>query len=143
VDAPAEALARDKPPATTVRGRETVLLVEDDQPLRELVTSVLSGCGYSVLAPDHVSEAEKLCREHSSVIHLLLTDVVMPGLNGKELARRVTEQRPETRVLYMSGYTNDAIVHHGVLDEGTFFLQKPFSPAALAEKVREVLDQQK
>jgi DNA-binding NtrC family response regulator len=74
------------------------------------------------------------------VIHLLLTDVVMPGINGKEVARRVTQHHPETRVLYMSGYTNNAIVHHGIIEDGVFFLQKPFSPAALADKVREVLD---
>jgi PAS domain S-box-containing protein len=139
VEAPVEAPVPDKPAAVSPRGQETVLLVEDDNSLRELVRVVLTRCGYSVLVPDQVSEAEKLCQQHS-VIHLLLTDVVMPGINGKEVARRVTQHHPETRVLYMSGYTNNAIVHHGIIEDGVFFLQKPFSPAALADKVREVLD---
>jgi two-component system cell cycle sensor histidine kinase/response regulator CckA len=141
VDAPPEPLAADKRSPQGVRGNETVLLIEDDRAVRELVNAVLSGCGYSVLVPDHVSEAERLCQAHSGIIHLLLTDVVMPGINGKDLARLVTQHHPEIRVLYMSGYTNNAIVHHGVLDPGAFFLQKPFSPAGLANKVREVLDQ--
>jgi PAS domain S-box-containing protein len=141
VDAPADEAGPEKTAATAARGRETVMVVEDDKSLRELVRVVLTKCGYTVLMPDQASEAEKLCQQHP-VIHLLLTDVVMPGMNGKEVASRVTQHHPETLVLFMSGYTNNAIVHHGIIEDGVFFLQKPFSPAGLADKVREVLDRE-
>jgi response regulator RpfG family c-di-GMP phosphodiesterase len=85
-------------------------------------------------------EALRMCREHSDPIHLLLTDVVMPETSGKEIAQSLTSLRPGTCVLFMSGYTDDAIVHHGVLDSNVEFIQKPFTPVALARKVREVLD---
>jgi PAS domain S-box-containing protein len=139
VDVVAEAL-EPAIPAAQRPGSETILLVEDDWQLRDLARSLLSSLGYTVLTVDSVTEVEAVCRRHAGAIHLLLTDVVMPGISGKELARRVTQSYPGTRVLYMSGYTTDTIVHHGVLEAGIHFLQKPFTSTALASKVREVLD---
>ena len=140
VDVVAEAL-EPAIPAAQRPGTETILLVEDDWQLRDLARSLLSSLGYTVLTVDSVAEVEAVCRHHAGAIQLLLTDVVMPGMSGKELARRVTQSYPGTRVLYMSGYTTDTIVHHGVRETGIHFLQKPFTSTALATKVREVLDQ--
>ena len=117
------------------------MLVEDEEALRKLVMNVLQNKGYTVIAPENVAEALKMLQKHMGPIHLLLTDVVMPVLSGRELAERVTSLHKETKVIYMSGYTNDAIVQHGVLDPGLNFVQKPFSPDTIARKVREVLDQ--
>jgi PAS domain S-box-containing protein len=139
VDHTAEAL-EPVAPAARRPGTETILLVEDDWQLRDLARSLLSSLGYNVLTVDSVAEVEAMCDRHAGAIHLLLTDVVMPGMSGKELARRVTQSYPGTRVLYMSGYTTDTVVHHGVLESGIHFLQKPFTSTALAAKVREVLD---
>ena len=141
VEEAAEALSGKSLPAPTLRGSETILLVEDDRQVRELARSVLSSCGYTVLVADSAPEVASRCEQHASTIHLLLTDVVMPGSGGREIAKQVMARRPGIKVLYMSGYTTNAIVHHGVLDAGTSFLQKPFTPASLAAKVREVLDQ--
>ena len=116
-----------------------MLLVEDDDDLRELARKVLSGCGYSVLV-SHAHEAERLCQEHSGGIQLLVTDILMPDVNGVELARRVTQHCPEMRVLFISGYSDDSIVPRGVIEPGTHFLAKPFTPSALAAKVRDILD---
>jgi two-component system, cell cycle sensor histidine kinase and response regulator CckA len=140
VDQPAENAVKEKRTQAAARGTESILLVEDDKMLRDLAQSVLHDYGYSVLAPERVDEVESLCQKHPDTIHLLLTDVVMPGISGHELARRVTALRPGTKVLYMSGYTDNAIVHRGLLDPGISFLPKPFTPGALASKVREVLD---
>ncbi|HUL76163.1 MAG TPA: ATP-binding protein [Vicinamibacteria bacterium] len=140
VDAPDELLPAEPPRGVRNDGSETVLLVEDDQQVRELARTVLADCGYVVLAAENAALADSLCRTHPGQIHLLLTDVVMPGLGGRELARQVTALRPQVRVLYMSGYTTNAIVHHGELDADASFLPKPFTPASLAAKVREVLD---
>ncbi len=128
--------ARTGPP----RGSETVLLVEDEESVRVLVRDVLQRNGYNVLEVANGKEAIQLSERHPGPIHLVVTDVVMPGMSGRELARRLAIQRSDTKVLYMSGYTDDAIVHHGVLDPGTPFLEKPFTTDALARKVREVLD---
>ena len=126
--------------ATKARGNETILLVEDDEQVRELTHSILTGCGYTVFIAENGPAVAKICAQHSSNIDLLLTDVVMPGISGREVARQVSARWPSIKVLYMSGYTENAIVHHGVLDTDTFFLPKPFTPTALANKLREVLD---
>ena len=122
-------------------GHETILLVEDEAPVRGLARQVLELGGYTVLEATRGSEALLHCEQQQGAIDLLLTDVIMPGgLNGRELAEQVRAVSPGVKVLYMSGYTDDAIVHHGVLEPGLFFLQKPFTPVALARKVREVLE---
>jgi CheY-like chemotaxis protein len=108
--------------------------------VRGLARQILEDAGYRVLVAHQGEEAIRLCIEHAKEIHLLLTDVVMPGAGGKEVADRLGSLRPGIKVLFMSGYTDEAIVHHGVLDPNVKFIQKPFSPAALAKKVREVLD---
>jgi len=125
--------------AHVAQGRETILLVEDEGAVRELARDILEANGYAVLEARHGDEALAICERHSEAIHLMLTDVVMPGMNGRELAERLARLRPETKVLYMSGYTDNAIVLHGVLNGRAVFLQKPFTPDALARKVREVL----
>jgi CheY-like chemotaxis protein len=124
-----------------VRGTETILLVEDEAGVRSLSKLVLEANGYTLLEAGDGAQALALCQHYAGDIHLLLTDVVMPGMSGRELRDRLAAQRPDMRVLFVSGYTDDAIVHHGALDAGTPFLQKPFSPDDLARKVREVLDQ--
>ena len=140
VDQPAEAVGVEKRPAGVQRGTETILLVEDDAQLRALTSSVLAHCGYKVLSAAGTEEGLALCRENHRDIHLLVTDVIMPGMNGRQLAEQVKQISPRTKVLYVSGYTSNAIVHYGVLDPGLSFLPKPFSLAALVAKVREVLD---
>ena len=121
------------------RGSETILVVEDEDALRTLVQTVLLANGYTVLEASQGEEALEICKRQDGIIHLMLTDVVMPKMNGRELARRLASTRPETKVLFMSGYTDNAIVHQGILDEGSAFIQKPFTPGALATKVRELL----
>jgi|GEM_PF-546524 len=122
------------------RGAETVLLVEDEESILNLGKSILERLGYSVLTAHGPFEALTLVESHTGPIHLLITDVIMPRMNGKELAEHVATLRPEIRRLYMSGYTANAIAHHGVLEEGVRFLQKPFTLRTLAEAVREILD---
>jgi signal transduction histidine kinase/ActR/RegA family two-component response regulator len=122
------------------RGTETVLVVEDEGAVRRLTCRTLEEQGYTVLAAEHPDEALHLDAQHPGAIHLLVTDVVMPGMVGSDLAKRLVASRPEIKVLYTSGYTDDAIVHHGVLDPEVAFLGKPFTPTSLAGKVREVLD---
>jgi PAS domain S-box-containing protein len=136
VDSPAEATDRDRMPRRSKRGSETILLVEDDSMLRELVSEILTGCGYSVLVAGLPSEAEAVSARYSGNIDLLLTDVVMPGMNGQELAKRIVASRKTTRVLFMSGYAEEFVE----LDAGTFFLQKPFNASTLTAKLREVLE---
>ena len=122
------------------RGRETVLLVEDEETVRELTRQYLLTQGYEVLEAAGPAAALKISSVHPGPIHLLLTDVIMPGMNGPELALRVSAERPEVRVLYMSGYTENAIGHNGTLEIGIVLLQKPFTLHTLTAKVREVLD---
>jgi CheY-like chemotaxis protein len=123
-----------------VGGSETVLLVEDEAALRNLAQEILRDQGYKVIAAGSGREALELAGSHKAPIDLLVTDVVMPGMDGRELADRLVPVHPETRCLFMSGYTDDAVVRRGVREEGMPFLQKPFTIDALALKVREVLD---
>jgi len=129
-------------PAKELSGRETILLVEDEPELRELTRNVLSARGYNVIEAMSAEGAERLATDASVTgkIHLLLTDVIMPGVSGRELAKRVLAKQPSVRVLYMSGYTYNVIAENGTLERGVAFLQKPFTPSGLVEKVREVLD---
>jgi signal transduction histidine kinase/CheY-like chemotaxis protein len=135
--------AADAHPAAvrSLQGTETVLLVEDEDAVRSLARQVLQMNGYTVLDARLCSDAVRICEEYPEPIHLLVTDVVMPQMSGRELIEHVRPLRPAIRVLYLSGYTDDAIVRHGVLRAGTPFLQKPFTPTTLAHKAREVLDQ--
>jgi two-component system, cell cycle sensor histidine kinase and response regulator CckA len=121
-------------------GTETLLLVEDETSLRKLSRHLLELCGYVVLEAEDGAEALKISQEHYGNIDLLLTDVVMPGMSGRALADQLALRRPQTRVVYMSGYTGQTVGEHGVLAEGSFFLPKPFTREALARKIREALD---
>jgi signal transduction histidine kinase len=127
-------------PTVSPGGSETILLVEDEEAVRTIVSKILQNRGYTVLEAHHGNEALQICERHEGPIHLMVTDVVMPQVSGRELAERLTLLRPEIRVLFMSGYPDNAIVHHGVLGAGTAFLQKPFTLNALECKVRELLD---
>jgi CheY-like chemotaxis protein len=122
------------------QGTETILLVEDEEGVRDLVRDILQMNGYTVLEASAGEEALRRCKEYTDVIHLVLTDVVMPLMSGRELAEHIVPLKPGIKVLYMSGYTDDTILHHGALGADMAFLQKPFTPEALARKVREVLD---
>ncbi|HWP37270.1 MAG TPA: response regulator, partial [Gemmatimonadales bacterium] len=121
---------------------ETVLVAEDEKSIRELTVRVLERLGYRVLAAEDPSQAIELAEQYGAVIHLLITDVIMPGMNGRDLANRLKTLHPGLRTLYMSGYTADVIAHHGVLNEGVLFVQKPFSVHDIAVKVRVALDSQ-
>jgi len=123
----------------TLRGSETILLVEDETLVRGLVQTILTRFGYRVLAAQSGGDALLLCEQHPATIDLLLTDVVMPRMSGPQLASRLLPVRPHMKVLYMSGYTNDAVVLHGIVDATIAFIQKPITPDALARKVREAL----
>jgi two-component system cell cycle sensor histidine kinase/response regulator CckA len=127
-------------PTVPSRGNETVLIVEDEPALRKLVARVLTTRGYRVLDAGHPHDALALLADHPEHIQLLVTDIVMPDMSGLVLASRVQAAHPEARVLYMSGYGGGAVVQDGMLEPGTAFLQKPFTPSALAQKVRDVLD---
>src|SRR5713101_7637385 len=140
VDEPAEVLPSGERPLVKQTGSETILLVEDQPQVRELAHMVLTGKGYSVMVAATPEEAERACEQRDCEIHLLLTDVIMPGASGRELAKRLALRQPNMRVLYISGYTFNVIAQGGLLEDGVAFLQKPFTPSTLAEKVREVLD---
>jgi CheY-like chemotaxis protein len=129
-------------PQSIGRGHETILLVEDEPALLELTMKLLKRQGYTVLAASTPGEAILLAREHSGEINLLMTDVIMPEMNGRDLAKNLLALYPHMKRLFMSGYTADVIAHHGVLDEGAHFMQKPFSRKELATKVREALEQE-
>jgi len=122
------------------RRGKTILLVEDEESVRRLSVQILKRQGYKVLEASCGDDALVLSREHKEPIHIMLTDVVMPGMSGRELANQLKALHPKMKVLYMSGYTDNAIVNHGVLDEGINYIQKPFTMNALTRKVREVLD---
>jgi PAS domain S-box-containing protein len=139
-----ESLRPTSVPTKSTQGSETILLVEDEEMVRKLACTVLQKNGYKVLEASSGEEALRIVQgQNGNPIHLMVTDVVMPGMSGRQLAERLLPLRPEMKVLYMSGYTDDAIVHHGVLDPGIAYIQKPFAPDALASKVRDILDGRK
>ncbi len=127
-------------PGAVPRGTETVLVVEDEDAVRRIVQVALESAGYRVVQARNGPEALDAARKHAGTIDLVVTDVVMPGMSGRELAEKILKERPAVRLLFMSGYTDDATVRHGIVESRVAFLQKPFSPRALARKVREVLD---
>ncbi len=138
-----EAVVHASQPARTLAplsGSETILLVEDESVLRPLATRILQSAGYTVLTASTGGEALRLLEHHDGPVHLLLTDVVLPGMSGRDLATRLAAVHPETKVLFTSGYTDDAILRHGVLDNATHFVGKPYTRTELTRKVREVLD---
>jgi signal transduction histidine kinase len=136
----AEVRPSQPPPGRALRGDETILLVEDDERVRSVTRLILKRHGYHVLEAGSAGDALLLCELHHATIQLLITDVIMPRMGGKQLAERLRAMRSDIRVLYMSGYTDNSIVHHGILDSGIAFLEKPIQPELLARKVREVLD---
>jgi nitrogen-specific signal transduction histidine kinase/CheY-like chemotaxis protein len=129
----------DLPSRMGTRGTETILVLEDEASVRKLVQAMLGQQGYTILEASNPVEALRQCREHPGSIHLLVTDVVMPGMGGRQVAELAVQYRPTLKVLYMSGYTGEAIAQHGALYPGVMFLQKPFSSESLLQKVREVL----
>jgi len=131
---------KEQPPADDLTGSETILVVEDDDALRNLGREILERQGYRVLDAGNGIEALRISEAHRGQIHLMITDVVMPKMGGKKVADRSQPLYPQMKVIYMSGYTDNSIAHHGILAPGLNFLQKPFSPEVLARKVREVLD---
>lgn len=144
-----DALQADKPPASPEKQENdsarpeasgTILLVEDSDALREITKAFLQIAGYSVLEARNGADALGLAREFKSAIHLLLTDVVMPGMSGLDLAKSLCAFHPESRLLFMSGYTETGIPKHGMPDKAIHFLTKPFSRQSLTMKVREILD---
>jgi PAS domain S-box-containing protein len=136
---PADALPQPQPAAASLRGSETILLVEDDEQVRETTARILRRSGYRVVDAQNGGEAFLASESFQGEIHLLVTDVVMPRMSGRELAERLAQTRPQMKVLYLSGYTHDAIVHHRVLEAELAFLEKPATPDVLLRKVREVL----
>jgi CheY-like chemotaxis protein len=141
VDEPLKEMTEKGAAEGALKGSETILTVEDDGVVRKLAARILKTQGYKVFEASHGEEALKVAKEHASDrIHLLLTDVVMPGISGPELSKGLISLRPEMQVIYMSGYTDNAIIHQGFLEQGVDYIQKPFTPDSLARKVREVLD---
>ncbi len=140
VEEPVSHTGSTQPKSEARTGSETILVVEDAESLRKLTHELLKNEGYTVLSAATGAEALQISEGHAGPLHLLLTDVVMPGMNGRELAEQITARRPELRVMYMSGYTDSVIDEHGVLEPGTYLLHKPFTQDTLARKVREVLD---
>ncbi|HUD98970.1 MAG TPA: response regulator [Bryobacteraceae bacterium] len=141
-EAKAAAQGAEHAPAAAQRGSETILVLEDEARVRKLVCDVLAGRGYHVLEAVRGEEAVRMAAEHKGRIHLLLADVVMPEMSGPQALEQIRARHPHMKVLFMSGYTDEAMVHHGILDSGAPFLQKPFLPETLARKVREVLASQ-
>jgi two-component system cell cycle sensor histidine kinase/response regulator CckA len=138
-DAQADASPSQPPAAEGGRGSETILLVEDDEQVRAVAKGILRRSGYTVLEAPGAGEALLVVEQYGARINLLVTDVVLPRMNGPQLVERVRASRPDIKVLFMSGYTDEAIIQHGILDSGVTFLQKPITPDTLTRKVREAL----
>jgi CheY-like chemotaxis protein len=143
VDAPIQEVKSKPAPKRTSRADETILLVEDEQVVRDLVAQVLQSAGYTVLEATSGEQALQMSSAHRGPIHLLLADVVLPGLSGPEVAAQLAATRPDMRVIYMSGYAPEIIVRYGISEKHRLFLQKPFTPATLLAHVREALDASK
>jgi CheY-like chemotaxis protein len=141
VDEPLEEIRQRAVRKETPRGNETVLIVEDEEEVRKLAVKILQRQGYMVLVASHGNEALSVCKKHKGSIHLLVTDIVMPRMSGRELASRMAKIHPGIKVLYMSGYTENAIAHHSVLNKDMHYIQKPFTLEGMARAVREVLDE--
>ena len=140
VEEPARIMEKAEKKGASLQGSETILVVEDDDMVRNLALKALKYYGYTVLCARDDQEALHMCREHKGPVQLMLTDVVMPGMGGRELAKSLKKLRPEMKVLFMSGYTDNAISHSGILAPHVNFIEKPFLPETLAGKVRKVLD---
>ena len=140
VSAAADSIRAGAKEAPALNGAETILLVEDQVEVRRLTRKALEARGYTVVAAASGANALVIAAHRADAIHLLVTDVIMPGISGRELSLLLTPPRPGMKVLYLSGYVSESIVHHGVLEPGVAFLQKPFTSETLARKVREVLD---
>ncbi|TBR21671.1 response regulator [bacterium] len=140
VEDPVEGSLRPATRAGSLRGTETVLVVDDDDAIRKLVHRVLADHGYTVLDAISSPEALRFCERHAGPVHLMVTDAIMPLMDGRELAKRASGLRPRMKVVYMSGYTGDAAIHHGLLEPGSAFIEKPFTPESILRKVRETLD---
>jgi len=139
-EAKAEAVSEKTTPVEQLTGAETILLVEDEARVRKLMVDILAARGYRVLEATRGNEAVQLAASHKGPIHLAVVDVVMPEMSGPDVVRQIQPGRPGIRVLYISGYTDEAMAHHGILESGAAFLQKPFLPGVLVRRVREVLD---
>jgi CheY-like chemotaxis protein len=139
-EAEAQPVAGQAESAPEARAGETILLVEDEPAILKLTTHMLEMIGYRVLTADTPGHALDVARQYAGEIDLVMTDVVMPGMNGRDLAQRLASVRPRLKRLFMSGYTANVIAHHGVLDEGVQFIQKPFGIKDLATRVRQALD---
>jgi CheY-like chemotaxis protein len=140
VEAQPEPQLIERAPAWRRRGTETVLLVEDDTAVRELAHDILRSCGYRVVVVADPRGLHSVLENNSDAIHILVTDVLMPGINGRDVANEVQRRHPETKTLYMSGYAYQTMLGRGVLEAGSLFIQKPFTPSQFSDKVREVLD---
>lgn len=138
--AASRAVQDQQPPPS---GTETVIICEDDSAVRDLTAQLLEDAGYSVLASQSAADALQLAARHSGPVHLLITDVIMPDMNGRKLSDALAAIRPTVRTLFVSGYTANVIAHHGVLEEHVEFLEKPYSRRQLLQRVRDVLDRQK
>jgi CheY-like chemotaxis protein len=137
---PAQLNKRAAADANVAGGSETILIAEDEPDLRELTRIFLRDCGYNVIEAGSAEQALQIAEVFAAPIHLLLTDVIMPGMSGRQLAERLHKKRPQTKIIYMTGYTDDMIVQHKVLEPGVNMLQKPFTRLDLAKKVRSTLE---